>query len=158
MIRQSEKQTRNAALLLSAMSAFMTAFMGSSVNILLPSIAGEFGMNALQISWVVTAYILSTAIFLVPFGRLSDIYGRKRIFFYGMCLFALITLLIGVVPCNGMTLIALRFVQGMGCAMIFGTGMTIVISVFLRLKGAGHWSHVACVYLGLSVGPFIAVS
>jgi EmrB/QacA subfamily drug resistance transporter len=157
MIRQSEKQTRNTALLVSAMSAFMTAFMGSSVNILLPSIAGEFGMNAMQISWVVTAYILSTAIFLVPFGRLSDIHGRKRIFFYGMCVFALITLLIGLVPGNGIALIALRFAQGLGSAMIFSTGMTIVISVFPPAeRGRAIGVNVACVYLGLSVGPFIA--
>jgi MFS family permease len=67
--------------------------MGSSINIALPSIAKEFGIDAVLLSWIPSSYLLATAIFLVPFGRLADIYGRKRIFSFGMVAFSLSSLL-----------------------------------------------------------------
>ena len=71
---------KKAALLIATLSAFLTPFMVSSINIALPAIGAEFQMGAVLMSWVPTSYLLSAAMFLVPFGRLADIYGRKRIF------------------------------------------------------------------------------
>jgi EmrB/QacA subfamily drug resistance transporter len=148
--------SKTTALIVSAMSAFLTPFMVSSINILLPSIARDFGMNAMLMSWVVTSYILASAVFLVPFGRLSDIIGRKKIFFTGLCIFTMATFSISVIPAHTMLLIFLRTVQGFGSAMIFGTGMTIIVSVFPPSeRGRVLGINVACVYLGLAVGPFI---
>lgn len=138
------------------MSAFLPPFMISSTNIVLPSIGKDFNMNAVQIGWVVTSYILSSAVFLVPFGRLSDILGRRRIFIYGLSVFTLFTLLIGLTPASSTLLITLRFLQGFGSAMIFSTGMTIIVSVYPPdQRGKVLGINVACVYLGLAVGPFI---
>ena len=138
------------------MSAFLPPFMISSTNIVLPSIGKDFNMNAVQIGWVVTSYILSSAVFLVPFGRLSDISGRRRIFIYGLSVFTLFTLLIGLTPASSTLLITLRFLQGFGSAMIFSTGMTIIVSVYPPdQRGKVLGINVACVYLGLAVGPFI---
>jgi len=148
--------SKTTALTVSAMSAFLTPFMVSSMNIVLPSIAGEFRMNAMLMSWVITSYILASAVFLVPFGRLSDIIGRKKIFFIGLCIFTASTFIIGLIPAVSPLLIFLRSVQGFGSAMIFGTGMTIIVSVFPPSeRGRVLGINVACVYLGLAVGPFI---
>ncbi len=152
----SEHSLKRTALIASAMSAFLPPFMISSTNIVLPSIGNDFNMNAVQVGWVVTSYILSSAVFLVPFGRLSDIMGRRKIFIYGLSVFTLFTLLIGLTPSSSTLLITLRFLQGFGSAMIFSTGMTIIVSVYPPdQRGKVLGINVACVYLGLAVGPFI---
>jgi MFS family permease len=79
--------TKKTALLVSTLGAFLAPFSSHSINIALPSIGKEFIMNAISLSWLVTAYLLASAIFLVPLGRIADIYGRKRIFTYGILTF-----------------------------------------------------------------------
>lgn len=144
---------KRSALLIATLSAFLTPFMVSSVNIALPAIGKEFQMSAVSMSWVPTAYLLSAAMFLVPFGRLADIYGRKRIFAYGMWIFTASSLLLAFSPSASM-LIAFRVLQGFGSAMIFGTGMAILTSVFPAAeRGRVLGINVAAVYLGLSLGP-----
>ncbi|HOP64791.1 MAG TPA: MFS transporter [Spirochaetota bacterium] len=153
---QTDPKIKKVALIISAISAFLTPFMGSAINIVLPSIGKDFNLNAVEMGWVVTSYILSSAIFLVPFGRLSDIMGRKKIFYAGILLFTLFTLLIAVIPANSTLLITIRFIQGIGSAMIFGTGMTIIVSVYPPAeRGRALGINVASVYLGLAVGPFL---
>ncbi len=91
--------------------------------------------------------------FLVPFGRLADIYGRKRIFSYGMWIFTTSSFLLAFSP-SASALIAFRVFQGFGSAMIFGTGMAILTSVFPAAeRGRVLGINVAAVYLGLSLGP-----
>ena len=74
------------ALLIATLSSFLTPFMGSSVIVSLPRIGHDLSMNVITLSWISTAYLLAAAAFLVPFGRLSDIHGRKRIFLLVFCL------------------------------------------------------------------------
>jgi EmrB/QacA subfamily drug resistance transporter len=146
---------KRAALLIATLSSFLTPFMVSSINIALPAIGKEFGMSAVLMSWVPTAYLLSAAMFLVPFGRLADIYGRKRIFTYGMWIFTGSSLLLAFSP-SAATLLAFRVLQGFGSAMIFGTGMAILTSVFPAAeRGKALGTNVAAVYLGLSLGPVL---
>lgn len=71
---------KGSVLFITTLAAFLTPFGIFSVNIALPSIGKEFLMDAILLSWVSTAYLLATAMFLVPFGKIADIYGRKRIF------------------------------------------------------------------------------
>jgi len=93
--------------------------------------------------------------FLVPFGRIADIYGRKRIFLYGMAVFSLGALLSALSP-SAIVLIASRVVQGIGASMIFGTGVAIVTSIFGEgERGKALGINVASIYLGQSLGPFI---
>ncbi len=147
--------TKRAALLVATLTSFLTPFMGSSVNIALPSIGREFAMDAVLLGWVATAYLLSAAMFLVPFGRIADIYGRKRIFTYGILIFALSSLLSAIAP-SAIFLISCRVLQGMGSAMIFGTGVAILTSVFpAGERGKVLGINVAAVYSGLSLGPFL---
>ncbi len=144
---------KRSALLIATLSAFLTPFMVSSINIALPAIGKEFQMGAVLMSWVPTSYLLSAAMFLVPFGRLADIYGRKRIFAYGMWFFTTSSLLLVFSP-SASALIMFRVFQGFGSAMIFGTGMAILTSVFPAAeRGRVLGINVAAVHLGLSLGP-----
>ncbi len=146
---------KNVALAIATLASFATPFMGSSINIALPAIEKTFEMNAVLLSWVATSYILSAAIFLVPFGRLADIYGRKRIFSYGIAAFTGSSLLCGLSP-SGEMLIVFRVIQGVGSAMIFATGIAIIASVFPpEERGKALGINVAAVYAGLSLGPLL---
>jgi MFS family permease len=146
---------KRSALLAATMSSFITPLMASSVNIALPSIGKEFAMDAISLSWVGTSYILAAAIFLVPFGRMADIYGRKKIFTYGILIYT-VTSLLSAISISTFSLIFLRVLQGIGGAMIFGTGVAILTSVFpVQERGKVLGKNVAAVYLGLSLGPFL---
>ena len=151
----NERVTKNAALLIATLSSLLTPFMSSSVNLTLPSIAREFGIDAVVLSWVATSYLLAAAVSLVPFGRLADIYGRKRIFTQGITVFTIASFL-SAVSTSGFMLIAFRIVQGIGGAMIFATGIAILTSVFPpHERGKAIGISVAAVYVGLSLGPFL---
>jgi EmrB/QacA subfamily drug resistance transporter len=148
-------QAQRAALIAATLTSFLTPFMDSATNVALPIISREFGMDAVLLSWIRIAYLLAAAMFLVPFGKIADIYGRKRIYSYGTAIFTLAALLIGLSTSSTM-LIAVRIVQGFGSAMIFGTGVAILTSVFPPGdRGRVLGINVAAVYLGLSVGPSI---
>ncbi len=142
-------------MLLVTISFFLTPFMGSAVNIALPSIGQEFGMDAVLLAWITMSYLLAGTVFLLPFGRIADIHGRKKIFTYGMIIFTASSVL-AALSVSGVMLIASRVLQGIGGAMIFGTGVAILTSVFPAAeRGKVLGINVAAVYLGLSLGPFL---
>lgn len=144
---------QRSALLVSTLASFLTPLQASSVVVALPSIGQDFAMDPVWVSWVITAFVLSAAIFLVPFGRLADIHGRKRVFARGVELFTLASLLCGLAPSAGF-LVAARAIQGFGSTMIFGTGVAILTSVYPpSQRGRVLGINVAAVYVGLSVGP-----
>ena len=146
---------KRAALAASTAAAFLTPLMASSVNIALPSIGREFSMDALSLSWIATSAVLAAAIFLVPFGRLADIYGRRRVFIYGITTFTLFSFISGIAP-NGTVLIVSRSFQGLGASMIFGTGVAMLTSAYPpEERGKVLGINVAATYVGLSLGPFI---
>jgi EmrB/QacA subfamily drug resistance transporter len=150
-----EAATRRAVLIAATLTSFLTPFMDSGANVALPEISRQFGMDAVVLSWVRMAYLLAAAIFLVPFGKLADIYGRKRIYSYGTGIFTLAALLTGLSTSTPVFLAA-RVVQGFGSAMIFGTGVAMLTSAFPPgERGRVLGINVAAVYLGLSLGPSI---
>ncbi|MCX6658710.1 MAG: MFS transporter [Euryarchaeota archaeon] len=149
-----DERVKRSALLLAVLSAFLTPFMASSINVALPSISDEFSMSAVLLSWVATSYLLAAAIFLVPFGRLADIHGRKKVFLYGMWVFSAGSMFCALAPSSTL-LIASRFVQGFGSAMMFGTSIAILTSVYPQKdRGKVLGLSTAVVYVGLSSGPF----
>lgn len=142
-------------LTITTLSSFMTPFMGSSVNVALPAIGSEFSLDAVLLSWVATSYLLAAAVFLLPFGRIADIVGRKKIYLTGIIIYASASLLSGMAT-GGYFLIIARIFQGVGGSLIFGTGVAILSSVFPeKERGKALGINVAAVYLGLSAGPFI---
>ncbi len=148
-------QGKRSALVVATLSAFVTPFMGSAVHIALPSIEREFGIDAIVLTWIATSYLLAAAISLVPFGRLADIHGRKKIFTYGMVIFTISSFL-SAISISAPMLILFRILQGVGSSMVFATGIAILTSVFPpQERGKVLGINVAAVYIGLSLGPFL---
>jgi EmrB/QacA subfamily drug resistance transporter len=130
-------------------------FMMSAVGIALPAIGRDFGATALQLGLVETTYVLSSSIFLLAMGRLGDIHGRRRIFVYGIVVFTVGCALLSQ-SWSIESLIAFRFLQGIGGSMIMATTMAIVVAVFPpEERGKALGIAVACVYAGISCGPFL---
>ena len=146
---------KKSALIIAVLNSFITPFMGSSINIALPAIGKDFKVDAVLLSWIATAYLLAVAVSLVPFGRLADIYGRKKIFTAGVFLFAISSLLCAASFSTPMLILS-RIFQGIGNAMVFATGMAILVSVYPpQERGKVLGINVAAVYIGLSAGPFL---
>ena len=144
---------KRPALLVATLVSFITPFMGSSINIALPSIAKEFSMDAVLLSWVTTSFLLATAVSLIPFGRIADIQGRKRVLKYGTIIYTIASLLSAISP-SATALISFRVLQGIGGAMIYCTGVAILTSVFpTGERGKALGISVAATYVGLSLGP-----
>jgi MFS family permease len=119
---RTDRSTRRPALLVATLANFLTPFMGSSVNIALPSIGAEFAVDAIVLSWIPTAFLLAAAMVAVPSGRISDIYGMKRIFSYGVILFTAASLL-SAISSSALSLIVFRAFQGMaGGLIVLGLG------------------------------------
>ena len=146
---------KKSVLLVSTFAAFLVPFLTSAVNLALPSIGKELHANAISLGWVISSFILTSAIFLLPFGRLGDIIGRKKVFTIGILLFTLSTFLI-LFAHSIISLIILRIFQGFSSAMIFGTSMAILTSVFQPgERGRAIGINITATYLGLSLGPVI---
>lgn len=129
--------------------------MGSAVNVALPVIAKDLSMTALSLSWVATSFILAATMTLIPFGRMADIYGRKRFYIYGGLIFTIATSFCILSP-SSLFLIAARAVQGIGGAMIFSTGTAMLVAAYpLEERGKIIGINVAAVYIGLTIGPFV---
>ncbi len=147
--------SRPVVLFIATMSSFLTPFTSSSVNIALPSIGTALSLDAVALGWIATAYLLAAAMFLVPFGRVADIHGRKRVFQYGIVIDATASILCAISN-SGPWLIFFRAMQGLGGAMIFGTAIAILTSVFpANERGRVLGINSAAVYSGLSLGPLI---
>jgi EmrB/QacA subfamily drug resistance transporter len=150
-----DRSAGRVALFIAVLAGYLAPFDISAVNIALPTIGAEFSMDAVSLSWVSTAYLLSAALFLVPFGRIADIVGRKRIFTLGLSLFAGASFFMAftVLPA---TIIPLRVVQGLGGALIYGTAVAILTAVTPgEDRGKALGIYTTSVYLGLSLGPFL---
>jgi EmrB/QacA subfamily drug resistance transporter len=151
----SDRSLRRTALAVSMVSSFLTPFMASGINVAMPFIAKEFGLSAVAIGWVVTAYMLAAAMFLVPFGRLADLVGRKKIFALGIGVNIAGTAAAALAPSVFFFILG-RAVQGVGGAMIFGTGVAILTSVYPPgERGRALGLNTAAVYTGLSLGPVL---
>jgi len=151
----SEPSDKRYVLLVASLASFQAAFMGSSVNIALPTIGKEFQMSAVAMGWIATSYLLAAAVGLLPFGRLADLHGRRRTFAVGMATYALGSLLCALARSSA-ALIAFRVLQGIGAAMLFSTSTALVASAFPREeRGRALGWNVAAVYTGLSLGPVL---
>ncbi len=146
---------KKSALIIATLNSFITPFMASAVNIALPAIGKELSVDAVLLSWMATAYLLALAVSLVPFGRLADIHGRKKIFRSGIILFIFSSVLCAISSSIFMLLL-FRILQGIGNAMVFATGIAVLVSVYPpQERGKILGINVAAVYIGLSAGPFL---
>jgi len=146
-------EVKTAVLVIASMSSFLMPFMSSSIAITIPTLGKDLHMDAILMGWVMTAYLLSAGMFLLPFGRLADIHGRKRMFMIGLSITTVSAFLCAIAP-SALFLVAVRFFEGIGASMIFGVSVALITSVFPPgERGKALGMTVAAVYLGLSVGP-----
>jgi EmrB/QacA subfamily drug resistance transporter len=142
-------------LIATSLAVFLTSFMSAGLNVAIPFIGNEFHADAVLLSWVINAFILVTSVCVLPFGRLADILGMKKIFVWGMILFTIIS---GVTFfSNSITmLIILRSLQGIGCAMIFATGMALTSATNPgNRRGRALGINISSVFAGFTAGPFL---
>lgn len=145
--------SRSNALVIALLASFITPFVASSINIALPVIGRDLGINVLILGWLPTIYLLSLAIFLIPVSRLADIYGRKKIFTWGIVIYTISSFCAGF-SVNGEMLLLFRVIQGIGSAMIFGNLTAIVAAAFPILeRGKALGVALTGAYLGLFLGP-----
>lgn len=155
-MEQSERaRGGRTVLIVTTIGSFLMPVALSAVNVALPSIGRELNADAISLSWIALAFTLSAGMFLVPFGKVADIWGQTRIFIAGNWVFTLASFLLTIASFPWM-LIAFRAMQGLGAAMIFGTVLAILVAAYpLEERGKVLGINVASVYLGLSFGPFI---
>ncbi len=140
-------------LALTSVGAFMTPLDGSIVSVALPAMSPDLHLSFAAAMWVQAAYLLATAVLLIPMGRLADQYGRVRFYLLGVVVFTAGSLL-AAISMNGAWLIGSRVVQGAGGALMMATSAAIVTAVFPpQERGRALGINVMAVYIGLSVGP-----
>ena len=151
----TDSELKRSVLTVTAFASFLTPFMGSAVNLALPSIGDEFSLNAVTLNWIISSYMLTTSILLLPAGRAGDILGRRRVFTAGLIIFTISMILLTFTP-GIRWLIGVRILQGIGGALMFGTNMAILTSVFPPgERGRAMGINVTAVYVGLASGPFL---
>ena len=146
---------KRSVLFVATVSSFLTPFMLSATNVALPAIQSEFHFDAIILAWVPMAYLLCYALVVLPFGRVADIYGRKRVFTFGIWLFTASSALTAIARTESVFLLS-RGLQGIGSSVIFPSSIAILASVFpVQERGKAIGITVSAVYMGLSTGPFL---
>jgi EmrB/QacA subfamily drug resistance transporter len=140
------RDKRWIALILLCSAQFVVVLDASIVNVALPTIGEALDFTESSLPWVVNAYVLTFGGFLLLGGRLADLLGRRRVFMFGLVLFALASLAGGLAGSSGQ-LIAARAVQGLGAAILSPAALSIVATTFRdgaeRNKALGIWGAVA---------------
>src|SRR5918998_6378705 len=134
---------------------FMIMLDNTVVNVALPSIQEDLGASLSGLEWTVNVYTLTFAVLLVTGGRLGDILGRRRMFLFGVVVFAASSAAIGLSPGEGW-LVAGRAVQGAGAAFMMPATLSIITVTFPaeeRGKAIGTWAGVSA--LALAIGPVV---
>jgi EmrB/QacA subfamily drug resistance transporter len=132
---------------------FMIMLDNTVVNVALPTMERDLHVTLSSLEWVVIAYALTFASLLITGGKLADVYGRRRIFVFGLVVFTLSSLACGLAPSAGF-LIGARAVQGIGAALMNPATLSIIVATFPpkeRGQAIGIWAGVSA--LALAIGP-----
>ncbi|MDR2623946.1 MAG: MFS transporter [Methanobrevibacter sp.] len=154
-------ENKNWILLASVFSSFLVAFATSSISVALPQISisladihGNLVSGVLQ-NWIAASFLLSIAIFSVPFGKLTGTFGLKKSFLLGIIVFTIFSILSSC-SSSAEFLIILRFLQGLGASIINITTLAMVTEAFPPQKrGKGIGLNTAGIYIGLTLSPVI---
>jgi EmrB/QacA subfamily drug resistance transporter len=134
---------------------FMIMLDNTVVNVALPSIQRDLHASLSALEWTVNAYTLTFAVLMVTGGRLGDIFGRRRMFLFGVVVFGLSSAAIGFAP-SDTALVAFRAVQGIGAAFMMPATLSIITQAFppeQRGTAIGTWAGVSA--LALAIGPVL---
>lgn len=126
-----------------------------AVNLALPRVAAELHSTTTDMQWVVSIYMLTLGAFMVPAGRIADIFGRRRLLLSGVALFAGASVLCAVAP-SVPALVGFRALQGIGAAMIFPVSVSVLTNAFLaETAGRAIGMAYGIAGLGNAAGPLV---
>jgi MFS family permease len=153
---RNKKINENGWLLIAiVIGSFFNSFMSSSLNIAMPAINAEYGVGVARVAWISTSFLLASAIGLLLAGWMADRYGRRKIFLVGNAIFGFVSLLIVIVP-GFYPAVVLRFVQGLGSAMIMASAPALIASAFeTSRRGFVLGIQTTFTYIGLSLAPLL---
>ena len=150
------RRTQRAVLLMVSATAFANALMLSSANVALPDIAGDLAIDAVLLNWIPLAFLTAAAMLVLTFGRLADMYGRKRVMLGGTVA-VIITSVLAASATDATWLIVFRLLQGASAATSLVTVISVVSSAMpAESRGRAFGLVASTVYFGLSVGPVVA--
>ncbi len=145
---------RHGPFRIASFGAFLAFLDATIVNVAFPSIRESFPDSTISnLSWILNAYNIVFAAFLVPFGRMSDLIGRRRAFVWGVLVFTVASVICALSPSVGF-LIGARVVQALGAAMLVPASLALVVAAFpaeRRTHAVGLWGASAALASGL--GP-----
>lgn len=154
--RNAVRRTENLALTLACLGSFVVILDATIVSVALPELRADLGLSAGALSWVVNAYTLAFAGFLLLGGRCGDAFGARRIFLLGMAMFTVARVLAGASTDQGV-LLTVRAVQGLGGALLMPVTLAILTTTFIeparRARALGLWSAVGAI--GAASGPVL---
>ncbi|MFA6710197.1 MAG: MFS transporter [Candidatus Methanomethylophilaceae archaeon] len=148
-------QKRRLVLIATCIATFVSPAMGTMVNLALTAIGAEFNVSTHDLGWIASCFFIASVIFLPPMARLSDIYGKKKIFYVGL-LILLIGSILSSLSTDMVMLCASRVIVGAGSSAISCCTISMIAELYPpETRGAAIGINTAAVYLGLSLGPVI---
>ncbi|RSN09568.1 MFS transporter [Nonomuraea sp. WAC 01424] len=136
-----------------SLASVLTGLGGSSINVALPEIARHTGADATAAGWILLGFQLTTTVLMVVFGRLADMFGRRRMYLLGLAVYTGAALSAGFAP-GAWVIVALRVVQAVGAAMLLTNSAALVSDAFPRERlGEGMGVYVASFSIAGLIGP-----
>lgn len=163
MVQKEKKKNSNVWLVLVTVmiASFLGRLDGTIVNLALPKIISDFGITISQASWISTAYIIASAIFVPIFGKLGDLIGRKPLYLFGIIGFVITSMLAGL-SFNLQSLVFFRVLQAITVSIDYPLALSIISFTFTdqraRAQAMGMWSAIfaaASIFGPLLGGPLI---
>ncbi|MBT8446132.1 MAG: MFS transporter, partial [Gammaproteobacteria bacterium] len=146
---------RRRLLFVVVIASFTTPLMIAPVAVGVPAMAGALHVSTVTATWIMTIFFVASAVFVLPFGRLADVIGRRRVFASGLALCVLTSSLAAFADSVLLLLVA-RSLQGIAAAMLYSTTNALVAAGFPPARrGAAIGINVTAIYLGLTAGPLV---
>jgi EmrB/QacA subfamily drug resistance transporter len=148
-------QRLNGILVAAAAAMFMVQLDFFALNLALPPMSHDLGVSVTDLQWVVSGYMLALAAFLIPGGRLGDLFGRRRWLIIGVAIFVGSSTVCGAAPSAGV-IIGFRVLQGIGAAIMFPLCVAVISNAFpaeRQARAIGNLYGLAAI--ATAVGPFV---